>query len=310
MSERLDAIVADAVAALHGVLEKHQVTEAEWRAALRFLTDIGRANEFILLSDVTRTSVLVDALTHTDDDGATASDVEGPLYVDDPPWREKPVRVYDDYEGMGDADVLFVRGSVRSVDETPLPEAVIDIWQTGPNGGYDIWDERQPEFNFRGRWKVEAEDGAYEFQTMLPKPYTVPTEGPVGRYLEAIGQHPWRPAHIHFKVEAPGHKPLVTQVFFPDDPYLENDTIGAVKEALVRPVEPEGDHLVCPFEIVLRPAALAASRAAPRARAGSGPSSRASPCGPCPPSRLWGRTLRSRSWPTLLSRTRRFRSRR
>jgi catechol 1,2-dioxygenase len=99
-----------------------------------------------------------------------------------------------------------------------------------------------------------SEDGAYEFQTMLPKPYTVPTDGPAGRYLEAVGQHPWRPAHIHFKVDAPGHAPLVTQVFFPDDPYLENDTIGAVKAALVRQVEPEGDHLVCPFDIVLRPA--------------------------------------------------------
>ena len=40
---------------------------------------------------------------------------------------------------------------------------------------------------------------------MLPKPYTVPTEGPTGRYLEAMGQHTWRPAHIHFKVSAPGH---------------------------------------------------------------------------------------------------------
>ena len=53
---------------------------------------------------------------------------------------------------------------------------------------------------------------------MLPKPYTVPTQGPSGRYLEAIGQHPWRPAHIHFKVTAPGHRKLVTQVFFPGDP--------------------------------------------------------------------------------------------
>jgi protocatechuate 3,4-dioxygenase beta subunit len=85
----------------------------------------------------------------------------------------------------------------------------------------------------------EASDGAYELETTLPKPYTVP----------------WQPAHIHFKVDAPGHEPLVTQVFFPDDPYLENDTIGAVKPALVRPVKPEGDHLVCPFDIVLRPAA-------------------------------------------------------
>ena len=185
--------------------------------------------------------MLIDAMEHGgDESGATASDVEGPLYVDDPPWREAPVKVYEDYEGMGDADVLFVRGSVTSTDGTPLPDAVIDIWQTGPNGGYDIWDERQPEFNFRGRWRVEDEGGAYEFQTMLPKPYTVPTDGPVGRYLEAVGQHPWRPAHIHFKVTAPGHQPLVTQVFFPDDPYLENDTIGAVKAALVRPVRAGG----------------------------------------------------------------------
>ena len=127
------------------------------------------------------------------------------------------------------------RRAVRPRDASPRPTArrcptrSSTSGRPGPNGGYDIWDERQPEFNFRGRWKVEDEGGAYEFQTMLPKPYTVPTEGPVGRYLEAVGQHPWRPAHIHFKVDAPGHEPLVTQVFFPDDPYLENDTIGAVK---------------------------------------------------------------------------------
>jgi catechol 1,2-dioxygenase len=75
----------------------------------------------------------------------------------------------------------------------------------------------------------------------------------VGRYLEAMGQHPWRPAHIHFKVSAEGHRPLVTQVFFPGDPYLENDTIGAVKPALVRAVSPENGHLACEFDIALAP---------------------------------------------------------
>ena len=254
-SERLAEVVPDALAAIHEVLEKHHVTEEEWHAVLAFLTEVGRADEFILLSDVTRTSVLVDALTHGgDESGATASDVEGPLYTADPPLREKPAKLYEEYEGMSDDDVLFVRGRVTSTEGGPLPEAVLDLWQTGPDGGYDIWDERQPEGNFRGLVRVE-EDGAYEFQTMLPKPYTVPTEGPVGRYLAAVGQHPWRPAHIHFKVTAPGHRTLVTQVFFPDDPYLENDTIGAVKAALVRPVEREGDHLTCSFDIVLAPAA-------------------------------------------------------
>jgi protocatechuate 3,4-dioxygenase beta subunit len=253
--ERLAEVVPDVLAALHEVLERHRVTEEEWHAALAFLTEIGRADEFILLSDVTRTSVLLDALSHAGDtSGATASDVEGPLYRDDPPWREAPVKIYEDYEGMGDGDVLFVRGTVTSTDGTPLPEAVIDVWQTGPDGGYDVWDPRQPAFNFRGRMRVEP-SGAYAFQTMLPKPYTVPTEGPVGRYLEAMGQHPWRPAHIHFKVGAPGHQPLITQVFFPDDPYLDNDTIGAVKPALVRPLEREDDHVTCAFDIALRPAA-------------------------------------------------------
>src|SRR5215207_4502727 len=97
-SERLAEVVPDVLAALHEVLERHRVTEQEWMAALAFLTEVGRADEFVLLSDVTRTSVLIDALSHGDDDGATASDVEGPLYVDDPPVREKPVRVYEDYE--------------------------------------------------------------------------------------------------------------------------------------------------------------------------------------------------------------------
>jgi protocatechuate 3,4-dioxygenase beta subunit len=253
-NQRLTEVVQDALNALHEVLERHHVTEEEWHAVLAFLTDVGRADEFVLLSDVTRTSVLIDALSHgADESGATASDVEGPLYTPDPPWREKPAKIYEEYEGMIDDDPLFVRGKVTSTTGDPLPEAVLDIWQTGPDGGYDIWDERQPEGNFRGRVRVE-EDGSYEFETMLPRPYTVPTKGPVGRYLEAVDQHPWRPAHIHFKVTAPGHRTLITQVFFPDDPYLENDTIGAVKPALVRPVSKHGDHLTCDFDIALAPA--------------------------------------------------------
>ncbi len=268
-NERLTRILPDALQALHEVIERHGVTEEEWMAVLGFLTEVGKHDEFVLLSDVTKTSVLVDAITHEGETDVTASDVEGPLYREDPPWREKPVKIYEEYEGAEKGDVLFVRGTVTSADGAPLAGAVLDIWQTGPDGGYDIWDERQPDFNFRGRFGVD-EDGGYEFQTMVPRPYTVPTEGPVGRYLEATGQHPWRPAHIHFKVEAEGHEPLVTQVFFPDDPYLDNDTIGAVKSDLVRPITKhdddeetagrglDGPFYTCEFDIILKPAMSAA----------------------------------------------------
>src|SRR5829696_10583574 len=96
-SERVTAVVGDVLSALHEVLERHRVTEQEWMAALAFLTEVGRADEFVLLSDVTRTSVLIDALSHAgDEDGATASDVEGPLYTEDPPFREgMPAKIYD-----------------------------------------------------------------------------------------------------------------------------------------------------------------------------------------------------------------------
>jgi protocatechuate 3,4-dioxygenase beta subunit len=269
-SERLTRILPDAIRAIHEVIERHRVTEEEWMAVLGFLTEVGKHDEFILLSDVTKTSVLVDAISHEGETDVTPSDVEGPLYREDPPWREKPVRIYEEYEGVENGDVLFVRGRVASADGAPLSGAVLDIWQTGPDGGYDIWDERQPDYNFRGRFGVD-EDGVYEFQTMVPRPYTVPTDGPVGRYLEATGQHPWRPAHIHFKVEAEGHEPLVTQVFFPEDPYLDNDTIGAVKSDLVRPLTRHEDDeeaarrgldapfYTCDFDITLKPA-MAATR--------------------------------------------------
>jgi len=268
-NERLARILPEAIEAIHGVIHKHRVTEEEWSAVLAFLTEVGQRDDFVLLSDVTKTSVLVDAISHEGETDVTPSDVEGPLYREDPPWRESPVKIYEEYEGVESGDVLFVRGRVTSADGAPIRDAVLDMWQTGPDGGYDLWDERQPDYNFRGRFGVD-EDGAYEFQTMVPKPYTVPTDGPVGKLLEAIGQHPWRPAHIHFKVEAEGHKPLITQVFFPDDPYLENDTIGAVKPALIRPLSRHEDEeelarrdldapfYTCEFDITLKPAMSAA----------------------------------------------------
>jgi protocatechuate 3,4-dioxygenase beta subunit len=270
-NERLGRILPEALRAIHEVIERHGVTEEEWMAVLGFLTEVGKQDEFVLLSDVTKTSVLVDAISHEDETGVTPSDVEGPLYREDPPWREKPVKIYEEYQGVENGDVLFVHGRVASADRTPISGAVLDIWQTGPDGGYDIWDERQPDYNFRGRFGVDK-DGSYEFQTMVPKPYTVPTGGPVGRILQATGQHPWRPAHIHFKVEAEGHEPLITQVFFPEDPYLDNDTIGAVKPGLVRALTRHEDEeelarrgldapfYTCEFDITLKPV-MAAARA-------------------------------------------------
>jgi hydroxyquinol 1,2-dioxygenase len=71
-----------------------------------------------------------------------------------------------------------------------------------------------------------------------PVPYPIPDDGPVGAMLEASGRHPWRPAHIHMIVRAPGYQTLTTHVFDRASEYLESDAVFAVKPSLVREFVP------------------------------------------------------------------------
>ncbi|HEY1480832.1 MAG TPA: hydroxyquinol 1,2-dioxygenase, partial [Gaiellales bacterium] len=80
-------------------------------------------------------------------------------------------------------------------------------------------------------------DGSYGFLAVRPVPYTIPDDGPVGAMLGATGRHPWRPAHIHMIVRAPGHRTVVTHIFDAASDYLEADAVFAVKPSLLRRFE-------------------------------------------------------------------------
>jgi hydroxyquinol 1,2-dioxygenase len=71
--------------------------------------------------------------------------------------------------------------------------------------------------------------------------YPIPIDGPVGDLLRATGRHPWRPAHLHFMIQAPGYETLVTHVFRKDDPYLDSDAVFGVRESLVGEWVRQGD---------------------------------------------------------------------
>lgn len=103
-------------------------------------------------------------------------------------------------------------------------------------------DPAQELGNLRGLF-TDA-DGTYWFRSIVPASYPVPTDGPVGSLLRALGRHPMRPAHIHYRVEAPGHRPVTTHVFVAGDEYLDSDAAFAVKEELiVDPVlDDDSDH--------------------------------------------------------------------
>jgi hydroxyquinol 1,2-dioxygenase len=84
----------------------------------------------------------------------------------------------------------------------------------------------------RGKFKADA-DGRYRFRTVKPVSYPIPTDGPVGRMLDKLGRHPYRPAHLHMIVSAAGHAPVATHIFVAGDRYIDSDAVFGVKPSLV-----------------------------------------------------------------------------
>ncbi|MDJ0947773.1 MAG: intradiol ring-cleavage dioxygenase [Alphaproteobacteria bacterium] len=232
---RLKAVMTSLIKHLHGFIREIEPTEEEWMAGIRFLTEVGQKcddvrQEFILLSDVLGVTILVDSINHRVSEGLTETSVLGPFYVDGAPLLSPPV----DIAGATEGTPLIVSGRVRDPDGAPIAGALLDVWQTAPNGLYDVQDSDQPAFNLRGRMRTDA-DGGYEFRTVLPVSYPIATDGPVGRMLEAVGRHPYRPAHVHFIVSAEGFAPVTTQLFVEGDPYIDSDAVFGVKDTLVVP---------------------------------------------------------------------------
>jgi catechol 1,2-dioxygenase len=219
---------------LHAFATEVDLSHEEWEAAVRILTATGhitdeRRQEFILWSDAMGLSMLVDALAHALPPGATESTVLGPFYVAGAPVREYGANIAEEAAGTP----AWVHGRVLSVTGAPVPGAELDVWQNGDNRLYAVQDPEAPEDHLRGRF-FTREDGSYAFWAVRPVPYTIPHDGPVGNMLGATGRHPWRPAHIHLIVRAPGYRTLTTHIFDEASEFLDSDAVFAVKPSLLR----------------------------------------------------------------------------
>jgi hydroxyquinol 1,2-dioxygenase len=219
----------------HAFVREARPTEAEWSAGLDFLVRVGhfcdeRRNELILLSDMLGLTSAVDEVNFPGIEGATPSSVEGPFHA------AAPGRANGDWIARGPerrrGEVMVVRGQVTDVAGNPVPGATIDVWQADDAGHYDSQDPEQELGNLRGLFTADGQ-GAFWFRSVRPSSYPVPTDGPVGGLLTALGRHPMRPAHIHIRVEAPGYRTITTHIFVDGDPYLESDAAFAVKDELI-----------------------------------------------------------------------------
>ena len=263
---RYREVMQSLVRHLHAFARDVRLTESQWQQGIDFLTRTGhitddRRQEFILLSDVLGLSMLTVAINAPASAGATESTVVGPFFTDESP----EVPLGGDITGEAKGRPCYVSGTVRGTGGEPVPGARIEVWESDEDGFYDV---QYPDGRIGGRgWLRSAPDGEYRFWSVRPAPYPIPDDGPVGDLLAAAGRGPMRPAHLHFKVEAPGYRTLITHIFVAGDPYLDRDAVFGVKQSLITDFAehpagpgPDGRPLDGPwtsveFDIVLAPLA-------------------------------------------------------
>lgn len=266
---RLHTIMTSLVQHLHSFARDVKLTEEEWFAAIQFMTEVGHITddvrqEFILLSDVLGLSTLVTAQNNVKPAGCTEATVFGPFYVEGAPQQDLGADIANGARG----EPCFVSGRVLSTDGTPLAGVSVDVWQSDEDGFYDV--QRPPTspeghtHRARARLTTDAQ-GRYHFKSILASPYPIPHDGPVGRLLSAMGRHPWRPAHLHYMLDAPGHERLITHIFRANDEYLDSDAVFGVRSSLISDwvrhepgVAPDGTTMTqafytLHFDFVLKP---------------------------------------------------------
>ena len=253
---RAGVIVKDILESLREVIRRNGVTYPEYRRAIQFLAAAAENGELPLLCDVLLESVVDE--NHTRVAGGTDSNVEGPFFAAGAPELGRrgdddgpvPLPMRPDEPG----ERLTFSGAVRSTGGAALPGAVLDVWQADAAGLYSRFAPGLPEWNLRGRVTTDA-TGGFSIRTVVPHAYDIPGEPHTARILELLGLEPHRPAHIHVRLEADGHAPLTTQVYFAGDPWLEHDVVGAARPSLVTKLEPDdGSGFTCRFDFTLAPA--------------------------------------------------------
>lgn len=121
--------------------------------------------------------------------------------------------------------------------------AVVQIWQADSGGRYRHPNARgaeslDPDFQGFG-WTTTDREGRYRFRTIKPAPY------------------PGRTPHIHFVAGFPGGTPLVTQMYFPEEPLNRRDgLLNSVRDpqqraALIAELEEGADAVTARFDLVL-----------------------------------------------------------
>jgi protocatechuate 3,4-dioxygenase beta subunit len=252
---RTKELLSSLVKHLHAFVRENRLTEKEFQQAIAHLNAIGQKttashNEAMLIAGALGVSNLI-CLINNGDQGRlpTQANNLGPFFREGAPRCEEGASLI---RSPTPGPSLRFKGYVKDISGKSVPGAEVDVWHSSPVGLYENQDATQAEMNLRGRFTTLA-DGSFSFSTVKPAGYPVPTDGPNGVLLRAQGRHNWRPAHLHFLVCKQGYKTIASQVYDPEDKYLETDSQFGVTKALIGDYRKDGEGYSLSFTFVLEP---------------------------------------------------------
>ncbi len=241
---RFKQIMTSVVRHAHAIVKEVDLKPDEWMQAIEFLTKVGQncdgmRQEFILLSDTLGISMQVVQLEQARQSAQALADktataklteatVQGPFY-----WVGAPEMPLGTDIAVGiPGEPAHYSGRVVDTHGKPIARCCLDVWSGDGDGFYDMQKPAGTGMQLRGRFFTDH-DGRYHFWSIKPADYPVPTDGPVGGMLRAMGRHPNRPGHIHMMIYRDGYVPLTTHLFTSDSPYLDSDAVFGVRDSLV-----------------------------------------------------------------------------
>jgi len=218
---------------LHDFARDVRLSSEEWMMGINFLTKVGQMSddlraEMILLSDTLGLSLLVDSIDHPRIGNATEGTVLGPFHTHDAPVTDNGYVLHHDPE----ATRLFCLCSIKNTDGKPLDGVVCDVWEGDSHGFYDVQNPNRTHADGRAVLRSDK-DGIFYFTAVVPVPYPIPMDGPVGQMLNLLNRHPNRPGHVHFMLQKNGYDKLTTALYPRGDPYEASDPVFGVKESLI-----------------------------------------------------------------------------
>jgi catechol 1,2-dioxygenase len=232
---RLRELMSAFVRHLHDFAREMKLTEEEFHAAMAYIVSLGKHsnenhNEAVLMAGSLGLSALI-CLLNNGDHGQTETDASqlGPFWRMHSPKTENGGTIVRS-PTLG--PVLFADAWYKDSEGNPIAGVEVDIWHSSTEGFYENQDPVQADMNLRGKFTTDA-NGHISFRTVKPAGYPIPIDGPVGELCRALRRHNMRPAHLHFLAFKPGFKTLISQIYDPEDPYLETDVQFGVTRHLI-----------------------------------------------------------------------------